>query len=100
MREQLALLTAAILTATLSAGEPRLEYNRDIRPILSNNCFKCHGPDTKERKAELRLDIREEALKPTETGRLAIVPGKPEGSALITRIFSSRPKSVMPPPDS
>src|SRR4051812_44406637 len=89
-----------LLAVPAFAAEPRLDYNRDVRPILSNNCFKCHGPDARERKAELRLDIRAEALKPAETGRIAIVPGKPEGSALVSRIFSTRPKSVMPPPDS
>ncbi len=82
------------------AAEPRLEYNRDIRPLLSNNCFKCHGADGKERKAGLRLDVREEALKPAESGRKAIVPGKPDGSALVSRIFAARADRVMPPPES
>jgi hypothetical protein len=77
-----------------------INYNREIRPILSNNCFKCHGPDAEERKAGLRLDNRVEALKPTESGRKAIVPGKPAASLLVRRINSTKPDFIMPPPDS
>jgi hypothetical protein len=77
-----------------------LDYNRDIRPILSNNCYKCHGPDEAQRQASLRLDIRSEALKLTDNGRRAIVPGKPDASALVKRIFATNPDRLMPPPDS
>src|SRR3954453_6354428 len=83
-----------------AAKGPPVEYNRDIRPILSNNCFKCHGPDAKERQAGLRLDLRQEALKPAESGRRAIVPGKVSSSNLVRRILSPRPQYVMPPPSS
>ncbi len=83
-----------------AAKGPPVEYNRDIRPILSNNCFKCHGPDAKERQAGLRLDLRQEALKPAESGRRAIVPGKLSSSTLLRRILSPRPQYVMPPPSS
>jgi hypothetical protein len=79
-----------------SAAEPvvaAVEYNRDIRPILSENCFACHGPDSASRKADLRLDRREVAI---EMG--AIVPGDPEGSELIARIGSADHDEVMPPP--
>ena len=89
-----------VLAAPAFAAGPRLEYNRDIRPILSNNCFKCHGPDARERQGGLRLDIRANALEPTETGKKAIVPGKPEQSALVSRVFSTKPKNVMPPSSS
>src|SRR5207237_5101078 len=85
--------------AAAAAKGPPIEYNRDIRPILSNNCFKCHGPDVKERQAGLRLDLREEALKPAESGRRAIVPGK-LSSNLVRRILSPRPQYMMPPPSS
>ena len=71
----------------------KLEYNRDVRPILAENCFACHGPDSAARKAKLRLDRREDALK-----RKAFVPGEPDESKLVTRIFSDDPKQHMPPP--
>ena len=68
------------------------EYNQDIRPIFAENCFACHGPDSASRKAGLRLDIREEALK----GQ-AFVPGNPEKSELIRRVFADKPDKRMPP---
>src|SRR5213594_1006811 len=87
------LLTGLGLAAMqpLPAAE-KLEFNRDIRPILSDKCFKCHGPDEKIRKAKLRLDDRRIAL---EKG--AIVPGKPAESELVRRIFTSDPDDLMPP---
>jgi hypothetical protein len=90
---------AARGTALAASPETKVDYNRDIRPILSNNCFKCHGPDATERQAGLRLDIRAEALKPTESGNRAIVPGDAEKSRLVRRIFSAK-ANVMPPPES
>src|SRR5438477_8939852 len=73
----------------------RIEFNRDVRPIVTENCFKCHGPDKNQRKAKLRLDVREIAVE-----REAIVPGKPEQSKLIEHIFSADPDELMPPPKS
>src|SRR5437764_4066712 len=95
-------LLAALALPSVQAAKPdaRLDYNRDIRPILSNNCFKCHGPDPKERQAGLRLDVRTEALKPAESGRKAIVPGNPAVSLLVRRINSTKPDFIMPPTDS
>jgi hypothetical protein len=81
------------LTGWARAGD--LEYNRDIRPILAENCFACHGPDSAARKAGLRLDVPEVARE-----ALAIVPGKPEESHLIERIFEGDPRRLMPPPKS
>ena len=78
-----------------SSRASRIEYNRDIRPILSDNCFLCHGPDKNARKAKLRLDIREEALK---LG--AIVPGRPDKSELVRRIFTTDADDQMPPAES
>src|SRR5262249_13011692 len=72
-------------------------YNRDLRPILSNNCFYCHGPDEKKREAKLRLDVRDDALAEHDSGR-AIVPGKPGESELLTRILSHDKNEIMPPP--
>src|SRR5688572_13633739 len=72
-----------------------LQYNRDIRPILSDNCFLCHGPDKNNRKAKLRLDVRDVAI---EKG--AIVPGKPLESELIARITTTNEDDMMPPSDS
>ena len=73
----------------------KIEFNRDVRPILSDNCFHCHGPDANHRKADLRLDLRDEAVKAE-----AFVPGKPDESELIERIFSDDADDLMPPPDS
>jgi len=72
-----------------------IHFNRDIRPILSENCYACHGPDKNQRKAKLRLDIREVALE-----REAIVPGKPSESKLVQHVFSGDPDEIMPPPKS
>ncbi len=76
-----------------------LKFNRDVRPILSENCFFCHGQDPKHRKADLRLDLAEEATADHD-GVRAIVPGKPEESALIKRIENTDPDEMMPPPES
>lgn len=76
------------------AAEDDVQFNRDIRPILSANCFACHGPDEKHREADLRLDDREAAV---DAG--AIVPGKTDESELVARIFSDDPDEVMPPAD-
>ncbi len=73
----------------------RVQFNRDVRPILTENCYYCHGPDPKHREADLRLDVREAAL---EEG--AIVPGKPSDSELIARILTEDEDDLMPPPDS
>ena len=100
---RLACAAAALMilpVATAVAASPQIDYDRDIRPILSNNCYKCHGPDAKERQASLRFDVREVALKPSESGKTAIVPGKLDKSELIARIFSTDDDERMPPPDS
>jgi len=93
------LLTALALRAAAAPSPKRVEFNRDIRPILSENCLYCHGQDPKNRKAGLRLDVREDALAPHDDGT-AIVPGKPESSDLITRLASTDKDEVMPPPKS
>ena len=75
-------LVATLLAAPNAGAEPPVGFNRDIRPILSDKCFFCHGPDKAKRKSGLRLDVREAVL---ESG--AIVPGKPDDSAAWQRII-------------
>lgn len=82
--------------ACLSAAEP-IDFARDIRPILGAYCLKCHGPDSAHRQAELRLDLPQAATAPAASGRVAIVPGKPEESELIRRIFAEDESERMPP---
>jgi hypothetical protein len=78
-------------------GADEVRFNRDIRPIMSDTCFRCHGPDKSSRMADLRLDLREEATKKTESGVIPILPGQPEASEIIRRIFSDDPAQIMPP---
>ncbi|SIO22788.1 Planctomycete cytochrome C [Singulisphaera sp. GP187] len=89
-------LAIAVSVAQGGDGDPR--FNRDVRPVLAETCFRCHGPGVK--KAGLRLDQREAALKPTESGEIPIVPGKTDESELIRRIFSEDESEVMPPPSA
>lgn len=81
-----------------SPNAARIDYSRDILPILSQNCFLCHGPDDK--KAGLRLDQRELALKPTRSGAVPIQPGKSADSELVRRILAEDDRERMPPPKS
>ncbi|HEX4608104.1 MAG TPA: PSD1 and planctomycete cytochrome C domain-containing protein [Urbifossiella sp.] len=90
-RYALSLIAAALPAAPAVAQAP--DFNRDVRPILAGKCFKCHGPDEKARKADLRLDSRGDAVKAG-----AIDPGKAEASELVKRIHSADPAEVMPPP--
>lgn len=92
------LLIALLLPAVLAKGAG-VEFNRDIRPVLSENCFRCHGPDPAARKGKLRLDLRDDALAPRKNGA-AIVPGKPAESGVIKRLLTTDPDDVMPPPDT
>src|SRR5688572_5482948 len=78
-------------------ADDRIVFNRDVRPILSDRCFKCHGFDEAARKAKLRLDTREGQTTPIE-GRRPVVPGDAAASELLRRIESSDPKFMMPPP--
>lgn len=100
MKRIIYLVSALLLAeASVRAQEP-VSFSREIRPILSDNCFSCHGPDEQQRKAGLRLDVREAALKPAKSGKLAIVPGDVRKSELLKRINSSDAGEVMPPPKS
>ena len=81
-------------------GSAKLSFNRDIRPILADKCFKCHGPDAKQRKGKLRLDDERDAKGPAGSGSVAIVPGKVDESELYARITSQDADERMPPKDS
>ena len=99
------------LLAALARADPAeaalptsVQFNRDVRPIMANTCFKCHGPDLKANKADLRMDLPDNArmARTDKTGRTStpIVPGKPGASEAWRRISSGDPTQVMPPPDS
>jgi hypothetical protein len=90
-----AILIALFVLPAVGFGE-QVSFDRDIRPIMSDTCFRCHGPDVSSRMANMRLDLREEALKPKKNGT-PIVPGDPEQSEIVQRIFAKDGK-VMPPP--
>lgn len=92
------LLLFSAVPSTMAADA--IEFNRDIRPILSENCFACHGPDAGQRQADLRLDVHEAALAELASGKRAIVPGNLEESELARRIASSDEAEQMPPADS
>src|SRR2546422_7768435 len=93
-------LLASILCG-IARGEapPPVRFSRDILPILSENCYQCHGPDEKARKAKLRLDTREGAFRIKED-KAVILPGKSAESELIRRVTNTDPDEVMPPPKS
>ncbi len=91
---------AAVLFVSIPcrAAEP-VQFGREVLPILSTNCFACHGPDEVERKAKLRLDVESDAKSKHDDG-IPIVPGKPDQSSILARLTSTDPSVVMPPPDS
>ena len=82
-------LLVLLLATPVVAGDRPIDFNRDVRPILSDRCFACHGPDEKHRKAKLRLD--------TADGKKSLVPGKPDDSDLIARVTAEDPEDRMPP---
>jgi hypothetical protein len=118
MRRSYSVLAFAIVTAvatllgfSLAAADTpaakndaklpaKLDFNRDVQPILSDKCYFCHGPDPKQRKAKLRLDTQESAYKLNSDKEAAVVPGKPDKSLLVARITSKDPDELMPPAES
>ncbi len=96
----LAIFHAAALAGAPALADTPVDFSRDVRPILSNRCFKCHGPDPASLKGELRLDTAETAYASGESGHPAIVRGQPDKSEIIRRIFSHDPDMMMPPPEA
>src|SRR5690606_15880125 len=96
----LAWLAAFVLTAATGVAAEVPSFNRDVRPILSDKCYFCHGPDSNQRQAGLRLDVRDSALSELDSGATAIVPGKPAESELIRRVVSTDEFEQMPPADA
>ncbi len=97
------ILNAAVLGAAscllipVNAAGDKVDFNRDIRPIFSENCYACHGPDANKRKAGLRLDLKEDALAKLKSDNFAIVPGHPEKSSIVGRITTKDEDDKMPP---
>src|SRR3954462_2397746 len=90
-------IVAGLAISTIAAAQQSVDFNRDIRPILSNKCFACHGPDEGQRQAGLRLDDAKIATSKLESGAVAIVPRKPQSSELVHRITSPDVDERMPP---
>jgi hypothetical protein len=95
-----AIVLSSIASTSSVMAADAIEFNRDIRPILSDNCFACHGPDAGQRQADLRLDDQEAALAELASGKRAIVPGSVEQSELAHRISTTNEAERMPPADS
>jgi hypothetical protein len=88
--------TLALIGLVTGLRAAPVSFNRDIRPIMSDTCFRCHGPDKSSRMANMRLDLRDEATKPLRNGKTPIVPGDPEHSEIVARIFTTG-AGAMPP---
>ncbi len=93
-----AVVACAVSFGAIVAAAP-VDFPREVLPILSDNCFHCHGPAETGRKAGLRLDLREGAFRMKE-GRTVVAPGKPEASELVKRLYTEDPDDLMPPPES
>ncbi|GAB5444315.1 MAG: PSD1 and planctomycete cytochrome C domain-containing protein [Fuerstiella sp.] len=93
-------LACWVLALPAVSAEDAIDFSRDVLPLLSNNCFQCHGPDAANRQAGLRLDVREDALHELDSGSTAIVPEHPDRSELLARITTDDPDIKMPPADS
>ncbi len=93
-------ITLVVLTTDGFVVAQEVQYNRDVLPILAENCFHCHGFDQGKREAGLRLDSAEGASQELDSGERAIIPGKVAQSALVERIFTTDTDALMPPEDS
>ncbi len=90
----LIILAGLVMQPAVAA---KVDFNREVRPILSENCYTCHGPDSGKRKAGLRLDLKEDALARLKSENFAIVPGHPEKSSLVERLLTKDEDEHMPP---
>lgn len=95
-----ALVGFCLMADSTTAAPGKVDFNFQIRPLLSDRCYRCHGPDAGSRKAKLRLDTREGALKELADGLAIVKPGKPDKSELIRRILTTDQDDLMPPADS
>jgi hypothetical protein len=91
------LLPLYFLAIPCAVAASKVDFNRDIRPLLSENCYACHGPDARKVKGGFRLDIRSSVTKPANSGKVPIVPGSPGESDLVRRIFTTDEDDLMPP---
>jgi hypothetical protein len=96
-RVSIAVVFLSVVSRGVARGD-EVDFTRDVRPLLSRHCFKCHGPDDNARKAGLRLDVRDDAIQGGESGEAAIVPGRADRGELLRRIISTDENEVMPPP--
>ena len=94
------LFVFLFLGPCIARGDDELLFNRDIRPLLSEHCFACHGPDEHERKAKLRFDLKEGGAFEKRDGVTAIIPGNPNESELMFRLTTEDKDEIMPPPES
>ncbi|HMO63700.1 MAG TPA: PSD1 and planctomycete cytochrome C domain-containing protein, partial [Verrucomicrobiota bacterium] len=94
------LLAICVLTCLRLAAAERVDFNREVRPILSDNCFACHGPDEQTIKGRLRLHERDFATRPARSGKAAIVPGDPGASGLLARVLTADEDDHMPPAET
>jgi hypothetical protein len=93
-------IAVAFMLGADGAAQDAVDFNRDIRPILSDKCFACHGPNTTDRQGGFRLDVKQSAFGAADSGQRPIVPGDPDKSGMLTRITSNRDADRMPPEDS
>ena len=96
----LSLFLSTLVGSNISQAKEKIKFNRDIRPLLSDNCFACHGPDEHERKAKLRLDVKDGGGFEDRDGFQAIVPKDPSNSEIIARMISDDEDEIMPPPET